>query len=98
MQKYFLIQGFHRRKQRLLFKLRTRMVDVGANYGKSSNCPFGCNSLDNQPHLFQCEFLRENENEVYNYDDIFSNDPKKFMKITDVALKIIRKREKNLAK
>ena len=72
------------------------MVNVGANYGKSSNCPFGCNSLDSQLHLFQCEFL--NENEVYNYDDIFSNDPKKFIKITDAALAIIRKREKNLAK
>ena len=46
--------------------------------------------------MFLCEFL--NENEVYNYDDIFSNDPKKFMKITDVALAIIRKREKNLSK
>ena len=39
MQKYFLIQGFHHRKQRLLFKLRTRMVNVGANYGKSAKCP-----------------------------------------------------------
>ena len=97
MQKYFLIRGFHRRKQRLLFKLRTRMVNVGANYGKSTNCPFGCNSLDDQPHLFQCEFLNEDA-QVCNYNDIFSNVPTKFMKITEVALKILRKREKNLTK
>ena len=73
------------------------MVNVGANYGKCSNCPFGCNSLDDQPHLFQCKFLNEGA-QVYNYNDIFSNVPTKFMKITDVALEILRKREKNLAK
>ena len=73
------------------------MVNVGANYGKSQNCPFGCNSLDDQPHLFQCEFLNEDA-QVYNYSDIYSNVPTKFMAITDVALQILRKREKSFSK
>ena len=60
-------------------------------------CPFGCNSLDDQPHLFQCEFLNEDA-QVYNYNDIFSNVPTKFMKITEVALIILCKREKSLTK
>ena len=95
MQKYFLINGFHRRKQRLLFKLRTRMVNVGANYGKTTKCPFGCNSLDNQVHIFQCESLKDDAT-VYNYNDIFSDNPDKFMKITDVAQTLLRKREEKL--
>ena len=72
------------------------MINVGANYGKSTKCPFLCDSIDDQQHLFQCEFLKE-DSQVYNYKDIYSDDPKKFISITDTAQKLIRKREENLA-
>ena len=36
---------------RFLFSARTRMVDVGANYGKPVQCKLGCEELDTQQHL-----------------------------------------------
>ena len=63
----------------------------------------GCTMIDvvstlekMRENLFQCEFLRDGT-QVYDYNDIYSDDPKKFQSIADIAQKIIRKREKNLA-
>ena len=75
------------------------MINVGSNYGKSINCPLGCPSQDTQEHIFQCEYLKDNDNpqnNSTNYKDIFSDMPLKFMTITDIAQKRLRKREELL--
>ena len=79
------------RKQKLLFKLRTRMIDVGNNYGKINLCPLICIALDDQQHIFKCKQLNSTLEVTnnFNYEDIFSENSKQFVNATN----LIRKKE-----
>ena len=59
MQCYIKTDIISIRKQKLLFKWRTRMIKVASNYGQIKACPICENyvSLDSQEHLFKCEEL-----------------------------------------
>ena len=46
----------HRMKQ-LAFKWRSRMIEVGWNYGRKDKCPLCLNHDDTQAHLLECENL-----------------------------------------
>ena len=87
------------RKQKLLFKFRTRMINVGNNYGKINLCPLGCIALDTQEHIFECKELLDNKvvSKSFKYNDIFSEEPTKFTYAVNLAEELLRKREKMLS-
>ena len=92
---YLASTGIGLRQKHLLFKLRTRMINVAANFGKSSNCPLGCSTIDDQKHLFLCKYLNDDQ-QMHKYSDIFSDNPKKLFNIANIAQKLIRKREEKI--
>ena len=95
MQNYLKSEELSCRKQRLLFQLRTRMIKVGMNYGKSNLCPLGCPFQDSQEHLFQCNQIPK-ESKQFEYSDIFSNEATKFSYIANLAQELLRKREEQI--
>lgn len=71
------------------------MINVSKNFGQDKNCPLGCPIIDSQEHLFNCRELN-NQDQVINYSDIFSDNPRKFIPIIDIAQQVLRKREELL--
>ena len=68
-------------EKQLLFKFRTRMIDVKINYRNrylDSTCQLGCDSEESQSHLFECEVLINKCEDLANnvkveYEDIFGD-------------------------
>ena len=92
LQTYLKTKNIFSRKQKLLFKFRTHMINVAKNFGQDNNCPLGCPILDSQEHLFECSKLNNQDHNI-KYSDIFSDKPHKFTPIINVAQQILRKRE-----
>ena len=95
IQNYLKPNEICQRKQKLLFKLRTRMIHVASNYGQVTPCPL-CNnfaSLDSQEHLYNCEKLNEVNDKHVIYSNIFSNNIDKLAETVDKADTLMRKRE-----
>ena len=101
-QKYFFHKDFTFNDIQLLFKLRTRMINVKKNFSsiyENLTCEF-CedNEIETQKHLLYCKkFLsmssdQDLKNDV-QYEDIFS-DPEKQLKITRCMQSILKVREK----
>ena len=68
LQSYLRNPTFSREEQNLLYALRSRSHPAKSNYKKMHlnglKCSFGCNSDENQYHIFQqCQFLKSNKNE-----------------------------------
>jgi hypothetical protein len=83
---------------RFLFCARTRMVDVGANYGKPGKCKLGCEELDTQQHLLNCPKIDGSDliqvGKTYDYEDLFSSQVEEQLVITSVlAAKFKRRKE-----
>ena len=99
IQNYLRNKNLISRKQKLLFKFRTRMINVGNNYGKNNLCPLGCIALDTQEHIFECKELVDSTkvSKDFNYSDIFSNNPIKFIYATNLADELLRKKEQKLS-
>ena len=54
MRDYFRTTKISREQASLIFKIRTRMIDVKNNYRQSYTdlaCPLDCKQLDTQEHL-----------------------------------------------
>ena len=99
LQNYLKAKNVYYKKQSLLFKLRTRMINVNSNYGKTTVCPLCLKSIDNQKHLIQsCEKLLIKDEAQIVYEDIFSNDIIKSIKIAELAHEKIQKRNNLLDK
>ena len=68
-----------------LFKFRTRMMELKNNFKNNYSdlkCKLGCNEIDEQKHLFECEVLLNNcdilaNNVKVEYEDIFSEEVSK---------------------
>ena len=91
------------KEKQLLFKLRTRMIDVKANYPSMYKGELSCNlcdsnSIENQQHILVCPSLIGHSDEQIQYTDIFSENLEKqieavkhcntILKIRDIKLKI----------
>ena len=84
MQTYLKSQKISLIKKRVLFKARTRIINVPNNFGKKSQCPL-CMTVsplndNDQSHLIDCIIIKlacpeilENKSNC-SYEDIFSND------------------------
>ena len=104
MQVYLKSQKINLQKKKILFKARTRMLNVKKNFGSSSPCPFCQLHEDDQSHLLECVYiklsspvLQENKNKC-KYSDIFSNDVNKMNDVAELLLQALRAREKLLTK
>ena len=76
------------------------MLDVKANYGRKEPCPVcqNPNTTDNQRHLLECTKLCENgivlDGYVPVYEDLFSKEDKKIIKIGQILnQKFLRRKE-----
>ena len=80
------------------------MINVGHNYGKKVKCPI-CKIQkedDTQEHLFKCVILKLNCPELYKsqeekYEDIFSLNLEKIIKVAKICESIQRKRQEILS-
>ena len=66
MQSY-LTGNMPNRLKQLAFRWRTKMIQVGWNYGKKESCPICLQVNDTQNHLIECTFLND-KNTATNYD------------------------------
>ena len=78
MQPYLHEKTFHSGDARVLFRFRTRMVRVRANYKSMYDngdtlCPLCSTGEDTQEHLLGCEMLHENGTTA-SYNDLFGSD------------------------
>ena len=72
-------------EKQLLFKFRTRMTEMKMNFKNNFSelkCKLGCDELDEQRHLFECDVLLSNSDILSNnvtveYEDIFSQETTK---------------------
>ena len=87
IQKYLLPQMENIKTAKFIFQARSRMLDVKANFGKKVPCPVcqNPNTTDTQQHLLLCEKLCDNVivlgGHVPEYEDLFSHDVKKVIRI-----------------
>ena len=97
MKPYLTDRRLSKEDVQLLFKLRTKMVDVKTNF-KSQYSDLICricksdDSVENENHLIDCEMLNEEISDItfnYVYEDI-----EKQMKAVKLFKKILRRRQK----
>ena len=99
---FYFDQRFTTQICNTLFMFRCRMYEVKGNFrnkyvSSDLSCPLnGCSEVDSQAHLFNCSaIVREFPSlQGASYEDIFSNDSDKLLKIGNILLKIIQIREK----
>ena len=82
MQNYLSSTNLTLRQKKIIFKLRTKMVKVGYNYGKKVLCPLCMMHKDSQEEMLEFIILKIRCKELYQrrderYDDIFSSDMNK---------------------
>ena len=98
-QSYLMSGNISTRKKKLIFKVRTRMVQVGDNFGKKEDlCRICLLELNTQIHLTQCSVLKVKYPEIFsnnhsNYMDIFGTTPDKQKDAIDLFEKCLRKRD-----
>ena len=77
------------------FTARANMLDVKGNFKlgkKDINCRLGCDSVEDQKHIFDCVALdEESEESVLSYADIYGQDLEKIRKVTQRLLKRFQK-------
>ena len=103
IQNYFTTNTIPTKRKILLFKARTRMLNVAFNYGNKSKCPLCKIGDDDQQHLIDCIVIKLNSNEICNnmdikYEDIYTGNVEKQNKIIQLLEIAIRKRDEILDK
>ena len=99
LKPYLLSRNISTRRKKLIFKVRTRMIKVGDNFGKKEDlCPICFLELNTQPHLTQCSVLKQKfpdifSNNISNYEDIFGSKTDEMKEAIDLFEKCLRKRE-----
>ena len=86
--------------KKFIFKLRTRMIQVGDNFGRKEPCPICQEGNNNQQHLLECSYLNirnsdsvSDESYDKSYNDIYEENAEEVIKISEVLYKLYRKRE-----
>ena len=104
MQDYLMPENIRSTKlSKFLFSARCRMLDVKTNfsnmYPENKKCKLGCDKLDSQEHIMECQYLDDNDITVINddveYSDLFSSHVEKQLKVASVLEKrFMRRKEK----
>ena len=98
MQEYIKSNKMSFKNKKILFKLRTRMIPVGYNFGRKVKCPLCHVGPDNQEHLLSCIIIKIScpeimKNSNSKYSDIFSENIQKMDKVASLIEKALRKRD-----
>ena len=103
LQPYLADSRFSLKQKQLLFKLRTRMLDVKGNFKSMFQGNIQCdlcneNVVQSQDHLLDCQKLIDNCSELYNnvvveHDDIFGKVDKQ-LSVVRLYQKVLEVREK----
>ena len=99
MQKYLRSVNIYNSTKKFMFKLRTRMLNVGFNYGKKYQCRLCFFGNDDQAHLMQCIKLRMKHpflTENIHYNDIFEENETKQENIGKIMQRLFRTRKEIL--
>ena len=97
-ENYFDDQRFSRSDVELLFKLRTRMVDLKSNFSNKYGTDIACRlcqvQVECQEHILKCEALKVKVEIAPHivYEDIFKNVDKQ-LEAVQVFKKLLRERE-----
>ena len=97
MQSYLKTKNISTAEKKILYKFRTRMIRVNYNFGLKILCPLCLKENDTQEHLFTCEKLIDGS-DIFDYQQIFSNNAKHIITAAQLCKKLYRKREKMLLK
>ena len=103
MQNYLTPTGLSLKQAKLLFQLRSRMLDVRTNFKNKYNdllCPVCKEKPDTQQHVLECSALLQNTNFITDstvlYSDIFDSDVQKLKSVTQLFDNLWKKRNKLL--
>ena len=93
MRPYLKSSQLNSKQKILMFKYRTRMINVKDNFRESHlnlNCKLGCtDQLDDQNHLFSCRFL-PNQISTNQSNQLFSN------RVDEVIINVVKKLQQNM--
>ena len=80
MAEYFMPYGDQLtiEDKQYIFAIRNRMVDIGANYGKSESC--FCGADENMLHVYTCKHLNVEETNV-PYENIHTGNLKEIVEV-----------------
>ena len=95
MQSYLKTKNISTAEKQILYKFRTRMISVNFNFGLQISCPLCLKENDTQEHLFTCEKLNDGL-DMFDYQQIFSNNAKHIITAAQLCKKMYIKREKLL--
>ena len=93
MQDYLCSESnFMTRKEKIFsFTARAHMLNLKGNFkeGKQDvNCSLGCDSVEDQKHLYDCPELEDDTNEeVMIYEEIYGSDHNKVKRVTQRLMK-----------
>ena len=94
MQSYLKSNKISSKEAKILFKIRTNMLEVKKNYKRKFGqdehilndndnilCPLGDNHLDTEENILKCENLKtDNDDSDLKFNDLFSKDEEKAAK------------------
>ena len=101
MQKYLKSNKVSTQHKKFIFRLRTRMLKVGRNFGKQNLCPLCHLHEDDQRGLLDCIIIKLNCKELYGkrdekYESIFSSNIEEITNISKLMQQCLRTREELL--
>ena len=97
MQSYLRSNKITMKEKKLLFKIRTNILEVRKNYKQASNdilCPLCEKHIDSEENILQCEEL--NNNSDVQFDDLYSNNEEKMSKCLKHFQKLWKLRQTKL--
>ena len=103
-QPYITDASFSSEEKQILFKLRTRMVEVKENFKSRHSdtiCSLCFDHVESQKYLLDCPVLINNCSDLYNdsfvkYEDLFSSEIEKQLKATKLFDAVLETRNKLL--
>ena len=103
IQNYFKSDKIWSQHKIILFKARTKMINVQHNFGQNNKCPLYKLEDDKQEHLLECVIIKIASPEILNktdaeFNDIYSDNIEKQIKISKLLYIAIRKRKAILTK
>ena len=101
LQNYFKSNQINLKEAKILFKIRTNMLEVKKNYkikySKDKHdpndtpddylCPLGDPHVDNEENILKCEKLEINNDSEVQFSDLFSNNEDKVAKTLKIFYK-----------
>ena len=100
ISEYLVSKDLNSMEKKLLFKLRTRMIPVAANFGdKYRPCPACLLEPDDQQHLISCFMICGSSKAVLfrdstvEYNDMFLRDTQKLKEVAKIFYAALKTRE-----